>query len=124
MQLPPKTSEPGGPAKFTIETCLSFSENVVDFGEQMMGEAIEPRRLTVTDGCGIFPDLVESALDDPDGAFEVVTVDETTMELSMVKETPGAWEAQWVVRADEAFPEIGGAVAIQLFGVVVAPNEE
>lgn len=124
-ELPLKSSPgvPTDPSLMSVQNCIEFSDESLAFGDKIVGESAEPQTLTLVDACGIL-EMLDGTLDDPDNAFEMQWTFEDTVEFTLVKDIPGAWEAQWILQAiDESNPEVTGSVTVQLYGEVVAQEE-
>ena len=124
-ELPLKSSpgNPSDPSLMSVPNCIEFSDESFTFGDKIVGESAEPQTLTLVDTCGVL-EMLDGTLDDPDNAFEMQWTFEDTVEFTLVKDIPGAWEAQWILQAiDKSKPELSGSVTVQLYGEVVAQEE-
>ena len=113
----------GVPDQLHLADCIAFETNVIDFGEHVVGEDIEPQILQVSDTCGIWETL-NATLDDPDEAFQVNAHSDLEVAFSLETNIPGEWEAQWTLEPSGERDDIVGSVTIQLFGAVVPPTED
>lgn len=107
-----------------VKGCLKLSDTAIDFGEAFVGESVEAQTITVFDDCGVL-EMMEGALDDPDGVFQVEWLDENVVSFTLSSDVPGEWEAQWLLQPeDEEASGFKGSLPLQLFGVVVAQEQE